>query len=90
MNTLDIMEAVAEPDIHTLSVYPNPAETVLHISIPENLVNAKLLSISSLDGKLVYQQQNPGTGIVEVSVSQLTSGLYIISCDDYITTFIKQ
>lgn len=90
MNTLDIMETVAEPDMGTLSVYPNPAQSVLHVSIPEHLVNAKLLSISSVDGRLVYQQQNPGTGIVEVSVSQLTPGLYIISCDAFNTSFIKQ
>lgn len=90
MNTLDLIQAVAELPEGDLSIYPNPAHATLFVSIPECLANAKAMTVYAADGQMVYQMQNPGAGIKQVPIANLSPGMYLISCDYYKSTFIKQ
>ncbi len=57
------------------SVYPNPAESVIHFSSPE-IENSKqiVVTIYSLTGQIVQKK----IGTADISISELTSGLYIL------------
>jgi hypothetical protein len=71
-----------------LSLYPNPVHGQLHVGIhlPDNLTTTGplTLSVTSLDGKLVRQQQVPtsAAGEVVVDVSSLSSGMYSLHLSD--------
>jgi hypothetical protein len=71
-----------------LTLYPNPVHDELHVGIhlPGNLTTTGplTLSVTSLDGKLVLQQQVPtsAAGEVVLDVSSLSSGMYSVHLSD--------
>jgi len=65
---------VATVSQQDISLYPNPATNVLHIQAPA-IVRAV---ISSVEGKMILDQANA----TEIDLSNLSSGLYIISIYD--------
>lgn len=73
---------------NALSVYPNPVHAELHVAIalPAKFKTegALTLSVTSLDGKLVQQQQVPTSAIGEVllDVSSLAAGTYSVHLSD--------
>jgi hypothetical protein len=71
-----------------LKLYPNPVHGELHVDIklPADLATTGplTLSVTSLDGKLILQQQVPtsAAGEVVVDVSSLSSGMYSLHLSD--------
>ena len=62
-----------------LKVYPSPATDVLNIALPEGLAtDARVISIVSADGKIVDTRRSKGAQLVQVDVSNLTPGIYIV------------
>ncbi len=71
----------------TLSVYPNPADDILHI---QNAPAGKsILSIYRIDGTIVLLKQN-STQIESVDISNLTSGLYFLKINNQAIKFIRE
>lgn len=72
INVTDLKEDILDK----LIIYPNPADDKLFINLdnPENTVKLKLLSY---DGKICREFKLSGDSIYEISVSDLSSGLYI-------------
>jgi hypothetical protein len=70
---------VPEEDTPDFSIYPNPASDLLHIK-PENVPPGELiLTIHSLDGKMLINKAFSWQGgALEVDISQLENGLYIV------------
>lgn len=61
-----------------IALFPNPANQVLTLSVKENNISA--LQIFTLEGRLVVQKQlNSVTGYINVDVSSLNNGSYIIN-----------
>lgn len=59
-----------------LDIYPNPAKQVLNISSTQEI---KSLSILDISGREVFAQNgNDATGIMELDLSELQLGMYII------------
>lgn len=65
---------IISPTESTISIYPNPATEVLHI---ENAADA-VLSVYSLEGKLLLQVQHTAT----INIGQLSEGLYLLRITD--------
>jgi hypothetical protein len=71
-----------------LKLYPNPVHDELHVGIklPADLTSPGplTLSITTLEGKLVLQQQVPtsAAGEVVLDVSSLSSGMYSVHLSD--------
>lgn len=90
------IEAVFESDGVTesveaqISLYPNPTSRVLNI-VSDDIREVKIYSIN---GVLVKQEYVNGNGSVQVSVGDLSVGIYTVQCigSDTITTrnFIKK
>lgn len=71
----DITIGRNKPIVGSLEVYPNPANTHFNIEIPENA--NYLVSITSIDGKTVLEQQM-GQGIHTIATENLEKGLYLV------------
>jgi hypothetical protein len=64
-----------------LSVYPNPAHSVINQRITSNIDGTVQINIYNMDGKLVYTAQQEKTSDVlynKIVVSQLAPGMYTI------------
>ncbi len=61
-----------------VSIYPNPANTFIHI---ESAIAVKLVSIYSITGSLVHQVNSGNIGSESIDISELTEGMYIIKLD---------
>ncbi|HRH12264.1 MAG TPA: T9SS type A sorting domain-containing protein, partial [Bacteroidia bacterium] len=59
-----------------LSVYPNPFNTDLNIKNSWN--SAIEITISDINGKLVYRQKS-NLELIQVNTSELSNGLYILN-----------
>lgn len=74
--------------------YPNPAQSTLHISIPNRVINMGIFVYNSV-GQAVQQRQveEPGDG-VDLDVSRLAPGLYYLQLTTdgvrHVLSFIKQ
>jgi hypothetical protein len=77
-----------------LKIFPNPATTVLNILMPTSYINQTILQIYGLDGKFISSFR-PTTGSVQMNVSPLPAGIYIIQVvhnngDKQSYQFVKQ
>ncbi len=69
-----------EPEVSILNIYPNPSTEILQISLGDVVDQVSIYSIS---GILVHQERLSGKEKnVEVDVSDLRSGVYIIQVND--------
>ncbi len=75
-----IIRAVTFGKSGTVTIYPNPAVDVVNISLTGNMINkAATVSILSIDGKLISQQQFVRTNQTEtIDVSTFANGTYIV------------
>ncbi len=79
----------------SLVVYPVPASTLLTVSLPQQLAGPTLVTIHSIDGRLVHQQQVSlqGGPLLNVNISALPNGIYQMkaatSQQQVTTKFIK-
>jgi photosystem II stability/assembly factor-like uncharacterized protein len=72
--------AIQQPKITTdVSVYPTPASDVVNIAIPEALrYNVSVISLLNSDGQVVETRRAKASGIIQLNVSKLTPGFYIV------------
>lgn len=63
-----------------VNLYPNPASASVQISSPEDPVSAYI--IYNMNGKEMIRNDESNTSVVEISVEQWDSGIYLV----YITT----
>jgi hypothetical protein len=69
----------------TFSVYPNPVSNEL---ILDNIPNKSVISVFSTEGKLL-KVINPTDQHIEILVSDLPAGVYLLKINDSICKFIK-
>ena len=63
-----------------VSVYPNPSSDVLHITFAEPLDRAHVV-LYDMVGKAVFVQVYDYADLIEIPVSKLTDGLYMLSME---------
>jgi len=64
-----------------VSVYPNPAQIVLHVACGKQGLSAATLSVADVTGRVAMTQQIdvPAAGDATVDVSKLVPGVYILT-----------
>jgi|GEM_PF-5642783 hypothetical protein len=76
-------------NVEPISIYPNPAQNELYVSLPEN--NADLVIYNYLGINLLQTKIDNGTG--KFDISTLGSGIYFLTTTTnnktYIVSFIK-
>jgi endonuclease I len=71
-----------------IKIYPNPAYDNIFVS--GKTENVKLAQILDFSGKLIYSEQNPFQNKNNISVQDLSSGVYLLKLDDKTYQFIKK
>lgn len=71
----------------TLTVFPNPCQNVLNITI-SNQEDNNTVEVFNLLGEKILQQKT-SNGIVPIDVSTLTSGTYFVKYNQQKTIFVK-
>jgi hypothetical protein len=61
-----------------LKIYPNPATNMIYIDL-DNSESYTKINLYSADGRLVFQKDVIGLNKVEMPVSQLTAGMYLVN-----------
>ena len=71
------------------AIYPNPAQNNISINLPK-LETESSLKIVNLSGQVVYNQVlNPNVSQVQINVSHLANGLYVLSIENGTTRWAK-
>lgn len=62
-----------------LKIYPTPANDVVHVQLQDEFVNAKsVVSILSMDGRVLESRTSSGSRSVQLNVSKLPPGVYVV------------
>jgi hypothetical protein len=78
-NDIEVVTEVENLTISEIKVYPNPASENITISISNNANrNAENLVIYDVSGKVVYEEQLNSTDQIQINLSSLISGIYVI------------
>ena len=73
--TNSVSTAIHEYDQHDLKVFPNPAHSTVHISTNSEILHYEILSY---DGKFVSSCKVNGEMVIELDVSLLSAGAYVM------------
>jgi len=74
-----------------LSPFPNPTDSIINITIPEQVNKTADIKIFSATGKEVMSQKNYGdSNKVSLDVSSLSSGIYLYKVENHTGKFIKK
>jgi len=93
VNDITAISVISAAD---LLIYPNPAVDVLTVTPSNSVCEISKVSIFSLDGQLLISKDNDNMSKVNVEISDLASGIYLMSIhtDDntsiFNTKFIKR
>lgn len=82
-------------DVNVLKTYPNPADDILYIIIPDQVSGEAHVFISDLQGKKVFDcQYNSGSNPHMIQLPELKTGLYFVKVstgnDIYINKIVIQ
>jgi photosystem II stability/assembly factor-like uncharacterized protein len=62
-----------------VKVYPSPANDRVNISLPDEMANTvSVIRIVSMDGKVVETRRSKASNIIQLNVSKLPRGMYMI------------
>ena len=66
----------------SLIIYPNPAKSELNI---ENIRSNSQVSISDVNGKLVYDKVFGNEGLAQIDIRDLKTGIYFLKVKDSVS-----
>jgi len=66
--------------LHSMSIYPNPANNVIQVKFPEPFSGR--LEIKSITGNLVKSKTIHGRAFIQLVISDLIKGVYVLSTDN--------
>lgn len=66
----------------SISVYPNPCDDRVSVSLSENTSNEMKVSLYDLTGRLISEVETDDGGVVSFHTSELSDGIYFIKIDD--------
>lgn len=68
-------------DETTFSIFPNPANDFITVTIPQQII-CKNLSLSNLHGIVLFSSIiKPGKNFIEIEVSDIVPGIYVVALD---------
>ena len=86
---VEIEEIMGVTNIYTgseIQIFPNPSEGILTFKIPQAVQNAKV-KIFSIDGKIVFSEEENLETTNSYNLKHLNSGLYFVTISDGKKTF---
>jgi len=74
-----IVKPFRESENIKISVYPNPFSSVVYVKLNREMTGTVELKITDLAGKPVYSEKRPADEIIQVDLSSLYSGIYLLN-----------
>lgn len=87
--TAKVNTGVATAPKEMISIYPNPASTILHIHLSKVATDTKLTLTNAL-GQTVRTQDKLKVGVNPLDVSQLAEGIYLLTVNEGKAVLITQ
>lgn len=84
--TVRVFRPNAVPDYaaETIMLYPNPANTLLHVSG----VKGESVRVYDLSGRILMQVEAGGDETLQLDVSGLSGGMYLLRCGQRVASFV--
>ncbi len=94
--SLNVSEApgagLTESIAHAFNLFPNPAEELVNVSVPDHLIGSRL-RVLDVQGKTVLEQQL-NQPVAALNVNELTAGFYVVELLNngkaYTSRFVKK
>lgn len=77
---------VNEAAAPVLRLYPNPASTVLYVSV----LKGERVQLCDMTGRLLMQAEATGEETLPLDISGLSRGIYVVRCGDRVAKFVKE
>jgi hypothetical protein len=74
-----IVKPFRESENIKISVYPNPFSSVVYVKLTGEMTGTVELKITDLAGKPVYTKNRPVEEIIQIDLSPLYSGIYLLN-----------
>ncbi len=72
-------QTIKEDDKVDVSIYPNPAETIVNIDLSKFKDTSVEIQLTNLTGKILKQEKVIGGNIHEMNISNLSTSIYLIN-----------
>ena len=79
--------SVAEEELVSYHVYPNPSKNIIHITSPS--VTQMTCVLYSLSGQRILEK-DASTNSISIDISELKAGMYILKINNQITKIVKE
>jgi hypothetical protein len=88
-----IILSLSERSLDSISAWPIPAQDRLYVSLPQNMTGAPVLTILSMEGKVVMRQRPTSGQLFSIPLNGLAAGTYTlqaeIGADRWSRRFVK-
>ncbi|WP_422105012.1 PQQ-dependent sugar dehydrogenase [Winogradskyella sp.] len=75
----DALLSVDENALSTLTIYPNPAEDILHVDFSNNTTSIPMeMTIYDIQGKSIKSLLKTNDAVQDINISDLKSGFYVL------------
>ncbi len=85
---------LATTNENQISIFPNPVQDRLEINLNNSTVSNGFISITNIQGELIYSEQFENTNSIAISTDTFSEGLYFVSIltseEKFISKFIKK
>ena len=81
-----LRNAVPEWQAETFALYPNPAHTVLYVKG----VKGERVRLFDMSGRMVLQAEPTGEATLQVDISGLARGMYVVRCGKEVRKVVKE
>jgi hypothetical protein len=71
-------------------IYPNPAQNTMIILFPQLLDEMQTIEISDMTGRSLITTAAHGEDQVQVDISSLPAGMYLVRCDGVVKKLVKE
>ena len=71
-------QGITTPQTLAFSIYPNPAQSILNVYLPERNGSIPVLRIVDATGRLVSEQNLTNAALQQISIANLSQGIYIV------------
>jgi PKD repeat protein len=82
--------SINQSNLYGVSIYPNPTVSSLNISVPNGLEIQKVKLVNSIGALINLVELNNLNNVHQFDVSQISSGMYVISYEIYGKQFTSQ
>ncbi|MBI5219421.1 MAG: M4 family metallopeptidase [Bacteroidia bacterium] len=77
--TIQIASGIFDEDVYNVQVFPNPAKNKIYLDFSGSSVNQSILiRFVDITGREIVNKRNQTHGLVEFSVGNISSGMYIL------------